>query len=129
MADFTPHQIANSINADLATIIKHPYVQDFMSGLDYKSRKQREKDELLINFLMGKCKMYANGWIVSNMNKTASLHENAQYIQDLADSLVPVYREMNNTVNKIILMVKDRLDADDLDELRRLEGEIQKKLK
>lgn len=129
MADFTPHQIAKSINLDLKGIMRHPYVIDFMSSLDSKSRKQKDQDKLLISYLVGKCKMYADGWIMANALQTATLKENADYIQDLQDNIIPVYREMNNVVNKVILMVKDKLSEDDLTELRKLEAQIQIKLK
>lgn len=129
MADFTPHQIASSIKSDLESVMKHPYVTDFMNGLEYKSKKQSDKDRLLISYLFSKCKMYADGWVKANALQTANLAQNAEFIQELQDQIVPVYREMNNVVNRVIVMIKDKIPKEDLDELRKMEIEIQKKLR
>lgn len=125
MADFTPHQIAKSIQRDLDNTIQHPYVKEFMKGLDFKSKATREKDEVLINFLFSKMKFYADGWIKANALQTASLYENAQFIQEAKDELIPVYKAMNDMVNGLILMVKDKISPETLHELREMERKIQ----
>lgn len=131
MADFSKHQIAKSINADLASVMKHPYVRDFMASLDFKSKNQRAKDELLINYLVGKCKFYADGWIKANLSETMHLYDKNTKLDKMQSDLVEIFKEMNSHSNMLIKRLKDEglIPEDKLEMLRDMEREIQKSMK
>ena len=124
----TPHKIANSIKADFNQIGSHPVMIEFYKGLDYKNKIGRERDEAVINYLISKAQMYAEGWIRANMNATGELWNKSTEYDRLNGEQDKVFKMMNDTINRLILAIKEDLKPDQIEKLRELEKEIKKKL-
>lgn len=128
---FEPHMIKASLDADFNSVLKSPEMEEFKKGLAFKSAISRGKDEALMNLLLNKMIQYKNGWIQANIlsttelwNKNLALDELAATLEPDKQKLIELSDEVNKQVNKIIVMFKDVIPDDTLNDLREMEKTI-----
>lgn len=121
---FESHSIAEAINQDFNKIFKSHEMISFEIGLQYKSAKTKSIDTDLMNMLLNKLKLYKDGWVMCNANKTAELFNKAKVL----DECFELISEFNNHVNQIIISLKNdgKINPDQLNDLRELERHLKK---
>jgi hypothetical protein len=121
---FTPHIISKSINKDFNSILNSPEMAEFKEGLQYKSAISRAKDERLMNLLLNRLTLYKKGWIQANALSTSELFSKSQAIDKTYLELSEVSDNLNDMINQIIIMFKESIPEEKLNQLRDLERNI-----
>lgn len=124
---FAPHKVAESINKDLNNVLTGQVMTNFKNGLNFKSARTRQTDEALVGLLVGRLKMYADGWVKANSLKTAELWQKAQAYDAAVEGLRTACKSINALLNESIIYMKQRnqIDEETLQELRQLELKLQ----
>lgn len=115
------HRIAKTLKRDFENVMSSEYINQFHQRNEYKSAKTKKADEDLVNYLLGKLKQYSHGWIQCNANKTAELWNKSRALDDQLESLRKEANLLNDLINQMIVIVKDKLPYETLKSLRELE--------
>ncbi len=116
------HKIAEAIEKDFNKILKSDELQAFEKSLEFKSPRSAQVDKDLFNMLLGRLKMYKNGWIQANSLSTVNLSAKDKNYKQLFKE----FRELSTHLNEIIkVAIKHGLVSEEkLTELRSIETEL-----